>query len=212
MSVVRPEFGPTLPELLGPRLRALPRAVRLALAAALAALVVLALVLIATRDDGLHGAQVHGQVAFNVQWTSALHRVAPHPGELLRLQDRAGAQSYVVRPLRLAPYQGDTSAVLTGLATQIAIQMRASVPGFVLRQEGRARIANQPGYQIQYQFTEGGHTAYGRRVLLTPDQPGVRGGADIDLRAPRSPQVPNFDAAGSAGALKQPLRSFHFGS
>ena len=41
MSVVRPEFGPTLPELLAPRVRALPRAARVALAV-LAALVVAA--------------------------------------------------------------------------------------------------------------------------------------------------------------------------
>ena len=39
MSVVRPEFGPTLPELLAPRVRALPRAAQIALAV-LAALVV----------------------------------------------------------------------------------------------------------------------------------------------------------------------------
>ena len=30
MSVVRPEFGPTLPELVAPRLRALPRGARVA--------------------------------------------------------------------------------------------------------------------------------------------------------------------------------------
>src|SRR5512132_4171317 len=42
MSVVRPEFGPTLPELLGPRVPALPRPARLALAAAGLGIVLLA--------------------------------------------------------------------------------------------------------------------------------------------------------------------------
>jgi hypothetical protein len=36
--------------------------------------------------------------------------------------------------------------------------------------------------------------------------------ADIDLRAARSPAIPNVDAIGNNGVLKTPLRSFRFGT
>jgi len=212
MSVVRPEFGPTLPELLGPRVRALPRAVRAALVAVVVALVLLAGYAFVTRHAGVHTAQVNGAVPFNLQYQGSLHRVAARPGELLALQDATGKETFTIRPVSLPAYRGDVGAVLMSLATDMITQMRATVPGFVLRAEGRARIANQPGYQIQYQFKLDGRTAYGRRVLLTTGQPGVRHGVDIDLRVPRSPQVPNFDVVGTAGTLKQSLRSFAFGS
>jgi hypothetical protein len=211
VSVVRPEFGPTLPELLGPRVRALPRAARVALAGAGATLVVLAIALIATRGGGITTTQIGGPVPFNLQWGKPLEQPRAHPGELLALHGPGGA-SYVIRPLRLPPYQGDTSAALMAAATRMEAAMTRTLPGFLLRQEGRARIANQPGYQIQYQFRDDGRTAYGRRVLLTPGQPGERLGVDIDLRVDRSPQVPTFDAAGTSGSLKLPLRTFHFGS
>lgn len=213
MPIVRPEFGPTLPEMLGPRVRALPRPARLALAAGAAVLVLLVIVLVATRGGGVQTTQVNGTAApFNVQYAAPLHRTAPRAGEALRLETTDGLSSFVVRPLLVPPYRGDVSAQLLAIATRLTGEMQRSVPGFVLRQEGRARIANQPGYQLQYQFKEGGRTAYGRRVLITPGGPHDRTGADIDLRVPRSPRVPTFDSAGSTGALKLPLRSFHFGS
>jgi hypothetical protein len=213
VSVVRPEFGPTLPELLGPRLRALPRAAQLALGAALVAVVALVAVLVANRHSGIENVQVNRTSApFNLQYTAPLRRVAPGAGEALRLQTPGGLSTFVVRPLRIAPYTGDVGAVLLATATRMEAQMKRTVPGFILRQEGRARIANQPGYQIQYQFREHGRTAYGRRVLLTPGGPADRTGADIDVREPRSTRVPTFDSAGTTGALKMPLRTFHFGS
>jgi hypothetical protein len=89
------------------------------------------------------------------------------------------------------------------------------VPGFVLRSEGRARINTSPGYQIVYQVQIGGHTGYGRRVLLVPDpgtEPHPRVAADLDLRSTRSPAIPNADAIGNNGVLKTPLRSFRFGT
>lgn len=213
MSVVRPEFGPTLPQMLAPRWRALPRAGRVALSALAAAIVLVAIAVVATRGGGVNTVQVNRTAApFNVQYAAPLHQVSPRAGEVLRLQTPDGRSTFVVRPLLIAPYRGDVSAQLVAIATRLTRAMHQSLPGFVLRQEGRARIANQPGYQIQYQFKEDGRTAYGRRVLLTPGAPVDRTGADIDVRVPRSPQVPTFDSAGTTGAVKLPLRSFHFGS
>ena len=76
------------------------------------------------------------------------------------------------------------------------------------RGDGKARVNEATGYQILYQARIGGRTTYGRRVLVVPDvenAPPPRAGMDLDLRAARSPAVPNVDAVGRNGALKLPL-------
>jgi hypothetical protein len=218
VSVVRPEYGPTLPELLAPRLRALGRRGRLVVGAGavlLAAAVVTVLLL--RGGDGRRGIVVERPVAFNLLVPASLHRIAPQRGEALRLRTASGAadpQSLSVRPLRLARYRGDVSATLALLSVRLIDEMRRQVPGFVWRGDGRARINDAPGYQIVYQATIAGRTTYGRRVLLFPDAgdgPPVREGLDVDARAARSQAVPRVDDVGRNGALKLPLTSLRFG-
>jgi hypothetical protein len=159
-------------------------------------------------------AVVRAPVAFNLAYTDALRRATPRPGEDLRLQTRTGPpQSFTVRALRLPAYSGDVSAELTILASGLVDQMRASIPGFVWRSEGRVNVNRQPGYQIVYQARIGGRTTYGKRVLLVvgPDPP-PREGLDITMRAARSAAVPNVDAVAANGPLKTPYRSLRFGT
>jgi hypothetical protein len=219
MSVVRPEFGPTLPELLGPRVRALPRVVRIALVA-VAALVVIAAAAFLLRDrrDTRSQAVVRTPVAFNLLYPKPLERVAPRGREVLRLQTPAGTaapQSVAVTPLRLPPYRGDVGAVLLGMSGPLIAQMQRTIPGFVERADGRVNYNRQPGYEIQFQAKIGGRTTYGRRTLLVPggDTP-PRQGVDIMMLAARSPSVPNVNAvaATNGGALKTAIRSFRFGT
>ena len=215
MSVVREEFGPTLPELVGERLNVPVRTLWRALAA-LGAVVALVLVwLVFVRDTpGQAGVVVRQPVTYNLIYTDALKRVAPRTGETLRLQSRAGPpQSLAVRPLRLAPYKGDVSAALTLLSARLIQQMSATYEGFLWRGDGRVNINKQPGYQIVFQARVGGHTTYGKRVLLVagPDPP-PRAGLDITMLAERSPAVPKADAVAANGALKTPYRSLRFGS
>jgi hypothetical protein len=216
MSVVREEFGPTLPELLAPRLRRLPLAGRVAVGA-LALAVVVALAWLALRPPPGEGwIVVHKPIAFNLITAPGVERVAPRAGELLRLRaNAAGAETFTVRRLAIPRYRGDVTTELTFMASGLIDDMQAHVPGFVLRSEGRARILASPGYQIVYQVQIGRHTGYGRRVLLVPD-PGIeshpRVATDIDVRAARSPAIPNADAVGNNGVLKTPLRSFRFGT
>jgi hypothetical protein len=218
VSVVRPEFGPTLPELVGPWLRALGRRGRLAagagaivLAAAVAALLLL------RGGDGRRSIVVERPVAFNLLAPASLQRVAPQPGESLRLRTGTGAadpQSLAIRPLRLKPYRGDVSAALALLSVRLIEEMRGRIPGFVWRGDGRARINDAPGYQIVYQARIAGRTTYGRRVLLFPDAgdgPPALAGLDVDARAARSQAVPSVEAVGRNGALKLPLTSLRFG-
>jgi hypothetical protein len=215
MSVVREEFGPTLPELVGARLHVPVRTVWRALAAAgVVVVLVLAWLLFVRDTPGQAGVVVRGPVTFNLIYTDALRRVAGRPGERLRLQSRAGApQSFAVRPLRLAPYKGDVSAALTLLSARLVQEMSATYQGFVWRGDGRVNINKQPGYQIVFQARIGGRTTYGKRVLLVaaPDPP-PPAGLDITMLAARSPATPKADAVAANGALKTPLRSLRFGT
>lgn len=213
MSAVRPEFGPTLRELLGPRVRRIPLVLR-------AGVVVLALALAAAggvaalRDDLRHEV-IRGPLTFNLVHPEALIRVAPRPGELLRLQSRPGARyrfSYVVRPITLPSYRGDVSGFLPFYGERLIAAMRRSTPAFVLRGEGRVRINDVPGYGLLFQTRRGGRLVYGRRVLLFPVESGVRRGLDLLLLADASPVVPYVDAVGSAGPLKPAMRSLRFGT
>jgi hypothetical protein len=218
VSVVRPEYGPTLPQLLAPHVRRLPRPVQLVLAIVVAAGILLAAWTVmgpGTNDRSRH--VIERPFAFNLAWGSGVQRVEPRPGEVLRLETPPGTeapQSFTVKHLAIAPYPGDVSAALMGLSTPAIEELRAAFPEFLIREEGRVNINRQPGYQVWFQARQGGRTVYGRRILIVfhgdPDRP--REGADILLVSARSPTVPKYTAVGSNGVLKTPLRSFRFGT
>lgn len=209
-SPVRQELGPTLPELVGRR-----RARLALLAVALPAAALIALPLL--RDGaGAGRVVVDGPVAFNLD-AGALQRAPAAGATALRLvADGPLLQELTVAPMRLEPYRGDAVAALMSLAQRRADRLRSELgAGLVVRGEGRTRINDQPGYQLQYQFSRDGQTAYGRLVLLVPPEEDVlrpRDGVAIDLRTQRSPAVPSVYAVGDNGALKTPLRSFRFGT
>jgi hypothetical protein len=215
MSVVREEFGPTLPELLGPRIRALPRAGQVAVAA-LAVLVVVAAAaaLLLRRDsDRFTAVVVRRPIAYNLSHPPVLRQVAPHGRETLRLET-AGVESFAVTPFRLPAYRGDSTGALTGMSPNLIATMRRTMPGFVWRGDGRVSINRQPGYEILFQTRIGRRTWYGRRMILVPDiDTPPREGVDIMLMAARSARVPRVDAVASVNTpLKTALRSFRFGT
>jgi hypothetical protein len=218
MSVVRPEFGPTLPELLGPRVRALPRVAQLSLAA-VAAIAVVALAALALRgsEDNRARAIVREPIAYNLVYPPALQRVQPRENETLRLETTPGTeapQSFAVKPFKLPPYHGDSTGILTLMSANMITRMSKQYPGFIWRGDGRVNYNRQPGYEILFQAKIGGHTTYGRRTLLVPggDTP-PREGLDITMLAARSEAIPRVDAVGSAsGALKTAIRSLRFGT
>jgi hypothetical protein len=214
VSVVREEFGPTLPVLVGRRLGVRTRTVWLALAAIGAVAVVVVAWLALRPDPNQSTVVVREPVTYNLIFPDALQRVAPRSGETLRLQSRSGPpQSFVVHPLRLQPYKGDVTAALTFMSARLIDEMRGQYQDFVWRGDGRVNINKQPGYQIIFQAHVDGHTTYGRRVLLVaePDPP-PREGVDLTILAARSPSVPNLDSVGATGALKTAYRSFRFGT
>lgn len=217
MSLVRPEFGPTLPALLAPSVRRLPVAGRVTLAVIAAAIVAALAWLALGGADGPapNATVVREPVAFNLIYGDALRRVAPAAGESLRLRSRprAAEQLLAVRPLRVAPYRGDVTTALMSLSSGMIDEMRSRIAGFVYRGDGRVSLNKQPGYQISYQARISGRTIYGRRTLLvaTPDAP-QREGLDFTIQAERSAGVPSLDSLGASGALKTAYRSLRLGT
>ena len=208
--IVRPEFGPSLWSLAGRRAPVL-----------FGVLALLGVALIAWRLLGggttdLPSVVVRAPVAYNLAYSPAMRRVSPKDGETLRLASAPGTAepySYAVSTLRLPAYRGDVSAELTLLSATLIEQMRARIPGFAYRGDGRVNVNQQPGYQIVYQARIGGKTIYGKRVLLVPGyDPPPRAGLDLTLQAQRSGAVPSANAVGLNGALKTSLRSLRFGT
>lgn len=218
-SPVRPEFGPSLPELMQRRFGMSVRAAGFVLAAILA-IVVIAGIVKQTQGDGTVRAIVTAPTAFNLRYEPGkLVRVASRAGEQLRLTTKAGdpnPSSVTVRAALLPAYPGDDPTVALPIFASLAIaQMERADPKFVERGEGRARVNAQPSYQIQYLTTIGGRVMYGRRVFVFPDprdQPGAHDGADLTLLAARSQVVTNPDDVGSNGVTKIPYRSFRLGA
>ncbi|HYF28209.1 MAG TPA: hypothetical protein VD931_20865 [Baekduia sp.] len=211
MSAVRPEFGPTLPDLARPVLRRLPR--RALVALAVVAVLVLAGVAVRLLSGGEDRTAVVVRdvpAPFNFAYQpDRLSRTAPQGREAVALQ--ADGLRYAVSPLRLESFRGDASGVLPVLAAHLQGEMAQGYEGFTLRQEGRANINRQQGYELWFQFRRDGATWYGRRVMLLPT-PLSRDGADIVLLARRTERVPKFSSVGGAGPLKVALRSFRFGT
>lgn len=214
MSTVRPEFGPSLPALIG------LRRARLLVAAVVGVLLLVVLLRAVTGASSLpNDAIVAGPPAFTLGYQDGLRQQTPPQGALLALSTPPGAadpQSMVVRPYAVPPHRGDISSAFLDTGTRFAAAMRAADPSFVLRNEGRARVAGLPGYQLAFQVRREGRLMFGKRFVLVPDfedgDPQPDDGLDLTLLSARSQVIPNVDAVGSNGLLKSPLRSLRFGT
>jgi len=209
--VVKPQYGPTLLELVG----TLPRGRRLAAIALLALLIAAALAIaIRSRPDETE-LIVRGPATFNLVHGSQLQRVS-QPGALLALRrERNGLflDSYVVRALRLASYRGVVGGTLPVYADAYIKRLLRRYGTFELAFEGRTRINNAIGYQIALRAERDERALFVRHVLLFPDKPeGARDGVVVELESTYGAGTPNAIGTGNFGPIKQPLRSFRFGT
>jgi len=236
--VTEQEFGPSLPELVGPRLRALRRWQRVALVLVLA-LLVAAIAAAAVR----HAAEVHtyrqteanarerglAPIPFHFDYSKALHRTQP-PDRYVRLERRRGgtlASRFSVSELRLGRQEGQISGFMPIVATRYERKAAHDYPGFRLQFEGRARVNDVEGYQFAFtsRLKEPGKTArqlFGRVVMLPepydrsdPDKeypPGQNPtrGLLITMLATTLDNVPSATRVGDEGTLQRPYRSFRF--
>jgi hypothetical protein len=211
VSVVKPQYGPTLPQLV----RTLPRAGRVAVIALVALLIALAVALTLTSRPDETNVVVRGPTTFNLTYGPQLERVS-QPGALLAFRrEREGLflDSYVVRPLTLAPYRGAAGGTLPVYAFGYLKRLRKRYGAFDLVLEGRTRINNGIGYQLVLRGKLGARTLYVRHLLLVPEDPeGARRGVIVELESTPAAGTPNAVGTGNAGPLKQAMRSFRFGT
>jgi hypothetical protein len=207
---VRPEFGPTLPALL--QARGVSRRT-MVLAAVVLAAVAAGVVLLARAASDTEHVVVAGPPEFNIVFTSSqLQRVAPHPGELLRLEGhrRHVSAAITVRAVHVTPPAGTTDIVdayLPIVAEQRQQELRARYGTIQIYDEGKARISDVPGYQIGFSA----HGVYGRDVYVLRPVAGARDGVLLSLR--RFVRGPTTAADGDFfKAAKLALTSFAFGT
>lgn len=203
---VRPEFGPTLPDLLRGRFGLSPWVAAALLAVVLAAGLVV--VLNAGDTAGGRADLVHRErPSFNLLYDDALVRaVAPRRGELARLEARPRRARATVTVRRLA----DSPLVFGALpvyAEHRIAALREELGELRLREEGKARIWGHPGYRLDYRA---GRIA-GSDVLLFPDEAALRGGALVSFRQVRGGRKRPRDRAAVA-EVRRVLRSFQFGA
>ncbi len=211
---MKPEYGPTLGQLLAPRWNAARRSVRIAIIVA-AGLFVAAVIGLGLSLLDAHYSQ-GGPVPFSFSY-KGLYRTTPDPGGYVKLHalepDGSLKYSYAVEPLLLPPYTGGLSGELPVYATAYARELAQEDEHFVLRGEGKTRVNKVPAYQVLYTTKIDGREFFGRNVLLLPEKPGVRRGVKIVMlnAATASSKVKDPSEVASEGVLLKPLKTFTFG-
>lgn len=230
MPIARPEYGPSLKDVAGPRIAALPRLARLALYAAPVVLLVLIVAAMILRRTPVTQAVVRGPLTFNTRFDDGIARVAAGPGELLHLRTKAGPgrgeENIVFRdagpaPARAEPAGGPISQLALRMAP-IVRGMQADLQDFAVRSAGRIRIGTDyGGWLVRYQFKRPvpgeaaarPRTFFGVRVLLLPDAAGTTERVlDMSLQSQRSQVVANISDAGSNGPMRTPFYGVAFGT
>jgi hypothetical protein len=205
-GLVRPEYGPTAPELVR---RRFGRAARKRLAvAAVVALALLAAGLAAGSGDGLTTLEHRSAPAFTLLHPAGVvRRVTPGPGELVRLRARRGPVRIVVtvRRLTLPDYRGSVSGLLPVHADRHARALAAELPGFRARADGKARVNDAPGYQLRYR-AEG---MQGIDIFVVPED-GDREGVLLRYRQTDPGALDEADGE-LVKAARKTFRSFRFG-
>jgi len=185
MSLVRPEFEPTLPTLLRRRFGVRERTTIVLLLAALAALAI-AVVLVYPRVDRIGEISHDGEPAFTLQYRNDLfHSEPPESGELARLEGRRGRQAVTItaRPFGLPGEQGNVAQASLPIYASGQIERLASeLDGFELRAEHRARVNDAPGYEIRFRTGPPGRYTYGSDLMLLPSDEEATDGLLLSLR------------------------------
>jgi hypothetical protein len=217
---VKPQFGPTLPDLLAPRIDSLPRIVARILAALVVVVVVVVVMIVVRLHDPVYSyAGPPASLKFNTSYSRAMTREPVRRPTLLALRQNSSvglAASFEIATLRLPRYSGEISGLLPVIATNLIRHLTAADPSFVLWSQGRTRINLVPGYTFTFQRTIGGRPYWGRYVLLTPDISGDREALEISmltdpalLAVAKPPITP--DSVASVGVLFEPLERLRFG-
>jgi hypothetical protein len=215
MTLVRPEFEPTLPALLRRRFGVRERTTILVLVALLA-LALAAIVLVRPRVDRI-GEVVHrGTPEFTLQYRNdLLHTEEPREGELARLAGRRGRQSVeiTVRPLELPARSGDVAhAYLPIHASGHIERLAEQSDAFQLRAEHRARLHDAPGYEVRFRTGPPGRYTFGSDLMLLQSDEETEGALLLSLRRDiRGREKLSDREEEFADAAMEAMRSVRFG-
>lgn len=208
---MKPEYGPTIVQLLAPR----SLAVRVAAAVLAVAILVVAVVIALTSRPDESAVLVREPITLNLihgpQWEPVERR-----GTLVALRNESPAglflDAYAIRELRLPPYRGAVGGMLPVYADAYIRALERRYRSFELVGEGRARLNNAIGYALTFRARLGPRRLYGRHYLLVEEEPeGGRHGVILEIESTPAAGTPNAATIGNHGALKMPLRSFRFG-
>jgi hypothetical protein len=217
---VQRRFGPSLPQLLVPRIDRLPAIAR---RVGLVVLVALVAAIIAYVLRGRYPAfSQSSPVAFHLTYPPSLEREPTPRGALLLLALHNGpalVDSLEISPLSLPAYGGEISALLPVIAVNYERRLAAQVgPTFVPWSLGRTRVINTPAFTFTYKRTIDGRIYFGRVTFITEKLSGDRHGLMLSLltlpstlNAVTDPAAPTPDAVGEGGLLADPYSGLHMG-
>ena len=215
---LKPQFGPTLPELLAPRMANLPRIVKRVVAVLVAIVVAIVIVVVLRSQDPVF---THNgpPASFTTSYSRAFTREPVSGNVLLKLIQNSSVgleASFEIQTLRLPRYGGEISGLLPVVASVMIARMQASDPSFIPWSRGRTRINKIPGYTFTFQRTIDGRRFWGRDVLITPHLQGDRSGLLMTMLTDPQPLLPiatkpvTPDSVGSVGILFEPYERLRF--
>jgi hypothetical protein len=235
-----PDYGPSLKELLAPRLRASSRWQRVLLAVAAAAIVVGAVALVIRSEaavksyhQGVDDASARGltPIPFHFDYSRSMKLTRP-AGAYVRVERKVNGTlsgQLTVSELEIGRQSGLVSGFMPLVATRYERMAAHTYPGFRLAFEGRSRVNEVEGYQFAFtaRLERPGRTArelFGRVVMLPepfdandPGKPYPEGsiptrGILITMLATTLDKISSPTRVGDEGILQRPFRSFRFGS
>jgi hypothetical protein len=224
LAPVQERFGPSLPELIAPRIDRLPAIARRVAAVIGAIVVAVVIALVLRTRDAVFSCPPSTGLTCSIPYPHSLTREPAPPGALLLLRqsDASGlVASFQVGLLHLPPYSGEISGLLPVVAINYERRLAAITPAFQLQSLGRTRIINTPAFTFTYSFYPkggGGIPYFGRIVFITPHLTGDRTGLLLSmvqlpstLKAATAPADPTPDAVGAGGSLQDPLQHLRIG-
>jgi hypothetical protein len=216
---LKPAFGPTLPQLLAPRMHRLPLIVKRVAAVAVVIVVVVIVVLALRLRDPTFSYSAPRPIGFSTIYPRSMKLEPSRPGIPLTLVQNSSVgleNSFQVRIIELPAYSGEISGLLPILASNMITRMQAADPTFAPWSRARTRINKRPGYTFSFREIRGGRLLWGRIDLITRDIQGDRRGLLITMLADPTPLEPiatkpvTPDSVGSVGVLFEPLERLKF--
>jgi hypothetical protein len=215
---VQSRYGPTLPDILAPRLRGVPAVLRVGVPIAIAAIALIAIGYKVFKGSGGTHVVVRDPITFNFRYEGPLHRVPPRAGELVRLEarrhdpQRTFLSSFVVRPLHLPAYRGQAAATLPAFATVFERSLARRYSDLQIVAEGRQRVVNEVAYAIFFTAKLGERHLSGRDVLLPDPKPGARDGVELEFLSTPAGGAGIPASVAQSGPLSIPFHTFRFGT